>query len=51
MGEKAGWDKVYKKAKDGAPDALKAVWGGYSFVDSSGAYLAELDLSNSFGVW
>lgn len=25
MGDKLGWDKVYKKAKDGAPDALKAV--------------------------
>ena len=25
IGDKVGWDKVYKKAKDGAPDALKAV--------------------------
>ncbi len=25
-------------------------WGGYSFVDRSGAYLDELDVSNSFGV-
>ena len=27
------------------------MWGGYSFVDRSGAYLDELDVSNSFGVW
>jgi hypothetical protein len=26
-------------------------WGGYSFEDRSGAYLDELDVSNSFGVW
>jgi hypothetical protein len=25
IGDKLGWDKVYKKAKEGAPDALKAV--------------------------
>lgn len=25
IGDKVGWDKVYKKAKEGAPDALKAV--------------------------
>jgi len=38
--------------QEGIPEMIPAeAWGGYSFVDRSGAYLVEPGASNSFGVW